>query len=286
MSAYSAYTEIATSASPNDGRTIINNSFEYIYSALGGSEITGDTYWASGSTGINSIKADNDSGLDATGNYATAIGYGTLASGDYSHAGGYSSVASGTYSAVIGGQSCNAQSEGTIILGCSGITGTSSYTTYVNNLNIQDTYTSNFETTHYADVTVTQADLYSAATNPITVLSDPGINKINVITKIISTFNVTVPYDYSGFPGDYSFYLEDYKLATIGNLYTTINPAYSNSLSGLTIYNDNQAGYNTAAINASGDTTIRGLDFNGDPNNPDSGAGDLRYRIWYKTISL
>jgi len=46
--------------------------------------LSADTYWISGSTwnGTNfPIKALNDSGLDATGAYALAEGYATLASG-------------------------------------------------------------------------------------------------------------------------------------------------------------------------------------------------------------
>lgn len=60
--------------------------------------LTGDTYWLSGSTwnGTNfPIIQINDTGLDATGAYATAIGNGTLASGDASFAEGNSTTASG-----------------------------------------------------------------------------------------------------------------------------------------------------------------------------------------------
>ena len=56
----------------------------------------GDTYWTSGSTwnGANyPIKANNDSGLDATGDYAVAEGYKTLASGYTSHAEGQETTA-------------------------------------------------------------------------------------------------------------------------------------------------------------------------------------------------
>ena len=54
------------------------------------------SYWTSGSTGHQSIKAINDSGLDATGDYSVAEGYGTLASGAYgSHAEGLSTTANG-----------------------------------------------------------------------------------------------------------------------------------------------------------------------------------------------
>lgn len=58
--------------------------------------------WASGSTGNYSIKANNDSGTDATGNYAVAEGRANTATGDASHAGGYSSDATGLHSFAHG----------------------------------------------------------------------------------------------------------------------------------------------------------------------------------------
>lgn len=64
--------------------------------------ITGDTYWVSGSSGSYSIHANNDSGLDATANYALAEGYGTLASNFYSHAEGVATTASGVASHAEG----------------------------------------------------------------------------------------------------------------------------------------------------------------------------------------
>ena len=44
-----------------------------------------DTYWVSGSTGNYSLKANNDSGLDALGNYSLAEGNATTALGEASH---------------------------------------------------------------------------------------------------------------------------------------------------------------------------------------------------------
>jgi hypothetical protein len=57
-----------------------------------GFDVTGitDNYWTSGSTGTYSIKAKNDTTIDATGDYAHAEGDGTLASGATSHAEGQS----------------------------------------------------------------------------------------------------------------------------------------------------------------------------------------------------
>lgn len=54
-----------------------------------------DTYWVSGSTGTFSLHALNDSGLDATGDYALAEGASTIASGFASHAEGVATLASG-----------------------------------------------------------------------------------------------------------------------------------------------------------------------------------------------
>jgi hypothetical protein len=68
----------------------------------GGGSGSGDSYWTSGSTGNYSIKTINDSTTDATGNYAVAEGYQTLASGNYSHAEGYRTTASGEVSHAQG----------------------------------------------------------------------------------------------------------------------------------------------------------------------------------------
>ena len=59
-------------------------------------------YWVSGSTGNQAIKANNDSGLDATGPYSLAEGYNTLAGGDLSHAEGYNTIAGGAHSHAEG----------------------------------------------------------------------------------------------------------------------------------------------------------------------------------------
>ena len=52
-------------------------------------------YWVSGSTGYYSIKTINDSGVDATGDYAFAEGNGSLAVGNNSHAEGHATIANG-----------------------------------------------------------------------------------------------------------------------------------------------------------------------------------------------
>jgi hypothetical protein len=107
-----------------------------------------DTYWISGSTGLFSVKAKNDSGLDAVNDYSLAEGFATRAqgysshaegqfttaggqashaegdttraSGQASHAEGFETSASGSYSHTEGsnttalGSSSHAEGEGTI----------------------------------------------------------------------------------------------------------------------------------------------------------------------------
>jgi hypothetical protein len=68
-----------------------------------------ETYWTSGSTSNYSIKAKNDSGLDATGNYSVAQNFNTLASGPNSHAEGYNTTSEGL--------SSHAEGSGTISSG-------------------------------------------------------------------------------------------------------------------------------------------------------------------------
>ena len=60
-----------------------------------GSGCTSDAFWVSGSSAIFSIKANNNSGLLAGGEYSVAQGYGTNASASYSHAEGVLTIASG-----------------------------------------------------------------------------------------------------------------------------------------------------------------------------------------------
>ena len=133
------------------------------YVPLFGGGGSSDTYWISGSTwnGANfPIKANNDSGLDATGDYAVSVGYATSATGVYSyaegsytlasgdsahaegsyttaignvsHAGGVNSVAIGVHSFVHGSGS-TANGVGTIVLG-DNITGATNNTTFVETL--------------------------------------------------------------------------------------------------------------------------------------------------------
>jgi hypothetical protein len=64
--------------------------------------LTSLAVWVAGSAGISSIRANNSSSTDATGNYAVAEGFNTKAIGNNSHAEGQSTTASGTASHVEG----------------------------------------------------------------------------------------------------------------------------------------------------------------------------------------
>ena len=76
-----------TSGTHNNGTSTFTNNTGGTFSVSG--YFTGSTeYWTSGSTGLFSIKANNDSGTDANGNYSVAEGYKTTAIGDQSHAEG------------------------------------------------------------------------------------------------------------------------------------------------------------------------------------------------------
>lgn len=120
-------------------------------------------YWTSGSTGTSSLKVINSSLIDATGDYALAEGYNTLArglyshaegygtvafadathaegyntraDGDYSHAGGYNTTSSGQASFVHGYNS-KVLANWSVVLG-KDITGTTNNTTYVDYFNIK-----------------------------------------------------------------------------------------------------------------------------------------------------
>ena len=86
-------------------------------------EISGNTYWTSGSSGNYSIKVINDTTTDATGNWAVAEGFNTLASGIYSHSEGGWTLAAGTgshsegYQTIASGDTSHAEGYQTIALG-------------------------------------------------------------------------------------------------------------------------------------------------------------------------
>lgn len=91
--------------SPNEGKEIINSAFEQVeirFRCLTASTGVGDSYWTSGSTGTYSVKAINNSGLDAIGQYSVAEGNNTTASGYSSHAEGNNTTAYGASSHAEG----------------------------------------------------------------------------------------------------------------------------------------------------------------------------------------
>ena len=127
-------------------------------------DASADVVWKTGTTGNFSIRAINDSGLDATGNYSVAQGYNTTASGPVSHAQGGGTIASGLYSHAegvdttasgdnshAGGNNSTASGDNSFIhstnslvsgarsavLGGQNITGTTDDTVYVPNLEVR-----------------------------------------------------------------------------------------------------------------------------------------------------
>jgi len=152
----------------DDNGLIKYRSVSSISGGTGTGGTTVDLYWASGTTGTKSIKANNGTTTDATANYAVAYGrntlgsglyshsegnstesrgesshaqnHGTLAKGNYSHAGGYNTTASGVTSFVHSTES-TAFGDRTVVLGGSGIAGNNSDTVYVPYLNIQSAST-------------------------------------------------------------------------------------------------------------------------------------------------
>jgi hypothetical protein len=75
----------------NTGCVTFSTTSGYTFEVCG--FLTGMTqYWTDGSSGNYSIKTINDSSVDATGDYAVAEGYNTIASGNTSHAEGYNTI--------------------------------------------------------------------------------------------------------------------------------------------------------------------------------------------------
>lgn len=129
-----------------------------------------DIFWASGSTGNFSIKANNGTTTDSLGDYGVAFGfntlvsgvngfasgaethaqgldsvaqnYGAVAKGNYSHAGGYNSTASGDTSFIHSYQS-SVSGARSAVLGGRNINGSADDTVYVPYLNIGTATTDN-----------------------------------------------------------------------------------------------------------------------------------------------
>jgi len=86
-----------TGGTYSNGDVTFTNNTGGTFTVSGFLTSVGDTYWTSGSTGVYSIKTINSSTTDATGGFAVAEGYNTLASGNGSHTEGHSTIASGDY---------------------------------------------------------------------------------------------------------------------------------------------------------------------------------------------
>ena len=99
------------------GGTIVGPGTIYNITLSGNSVTAANLYWVSGSTGNYSIKADNNSGLDATGDYSIATGFNTLAAGLAAYAGGNNTIANGNYQHVVGKFNNPAVSEASFIIG-------------------------------------------------------------------------------------------------------------------------------------------------------------------------
>ena len=87
------------------------------------SSLSDTTYWTAGTSGTGSIRVTNGGTTDATGNYAVAQGFNTLASGYASHTEGGETTAIGNYSIAEGyqttsiGNSSHAEGQSTTSFG-------------------------------------------------------------------------------------------------------------------------------------------------------------------------
>jgi hypothetical protein len=89
------------------GGTITNNLVidgDLTATTVSASTYLNTPYWISGSTGLYTIKAKNDSSIDATGNYSHAEGFSTTASGDKSHAEGGQTTTNAPHAHAEGNQ--------------------------------------------------------------------------------------------------------------------------------------------------------------------------------------
>ena len=90
------FSSLSSTTISTDGLTLNSIGSNYAVLTLGldslgnvvSSKTATESYWISGSSGIFSIKADNDSGVDATNDYASAKGYNTRSNGYSSHSEG------------------------------------------------------------------------------------------------------------------------------------------------------------------------------------------------------
>lgn len=186
------------------------------------------------------------------------------------------------YSTIIGGEFNQMRHTNSHIIGGSRIESDANNTTFVENLNVRGTIKNLKIETAYSDVTITENELYTITTNPIRLVDDPGNNKTIFVEKILITHTINPIYDYNNL-GDYRFAIVDTKLLTDGYEYTFIVDRINQTITGNTFYSTPMV-YDT--INILSDegfgVFLGGTDSSGGFNNPDSGSGDIRVRMWYK----
>ncbi len=102
---------------------------------ISGSSGTTTDYWISGSTGLKSLKTNNSSGIDSTGDYSLAEGFGGLVYGYAGHVGGYNSISSGITS-FVHSYSSTTEGDFSTILGGSGNTITTGPSGSTYNMNL------------------------------------------------------------------------------------------------------------------------------------------------------
>lgn len=173
-----------------------------------------NSYFTSGSSGSYSIKAINNSGLDATGNYSFASGYNTLASGLNSFVHGSGSTASGI---------------NTIVLGAN-ITGSSNNYVYVPSLNIKTIASSPFSN----DIRIDASG--NLTTNTSDIFFKENIKEIdNALETILKLRGVTYQWKDKVAGGD------AVKFGFIAQEVASVNPllAFTNPVDGyMGIHND------------------------------------------------
>jgi hypothetical protein len=244
----------------------------------------GDSYWVSGTTGTYSLKQINDSGLDATANYAvamnnatmadginsfaagystwargltsTAIGQNTEAFGDYTFAGGHNTKASGTTSFIWSTES-TAFGDRSAVIGGSNIAGVNNDTVYVPYFNIQSASTDNTLTSFL----VRNGDgSIKTRTLPTDVRVTGGTYSTGTATftnNTGGTFNVT------GFKTSDTF---------------VTGGTYSNSTGTATFTNNTGATFNVTGF-STGSTSVTGFTYSNNNLTVKQSSGDLTVNI-------
>ena len=220
-----------------------------------------DTYWTSGSTGNYSIKANNDSGLDATGDYSYAEGAGTTAIGNHSHAEGFSTIASGQTSHAEGGTTLasgdvsHAEGENTTAYGNRSHAEGNTTTAIGDNSHAEGYLTiASGSTSHAEGNTTIASGTYSHAEGSNTIASNTNSHAEGYTTTASGDVShsegneTTASGDYSHSEGDHT--IASGQTSHAEGTYTTASGDYSHAEGILTIAYGNQShaeGYQTIA---------------------------------------